>query len=90
MYLVKCEKLDKYKSGVRAQLRAWLEDMSKQQREWLVVYLPLGIFSPGGPVKPKTYQKIFERIRSDVSARTKRKGSVARCVRVDLFPSTPE
>jgi hypothetical protein len=45
--IVQCESPVVYKETVRAVLRGWVEEMSGAQKEWLIVYLPLGLGAGG-------------------------------------------
>jgi len=70
VYLVKCEDLDSYKSGVKAPLAAWVDAMTAAKVEWLVLYVPLGTRPKAAGNAPNAvYRKVFDRLRADFAHR---------------------
>ena len=87
IYIVACEGLDEYKNVVKPRLKTWAAKATERQWQWMVVYLPRGAKSPRFPVKEKVYQRVLDRLKSDFGG--SKKDAPLKCVRVDLFPDTP-
>jgi hypothetical protein len=75
MYLLRCDNVDAYKASCKAELGAWIDEVSKRQHEWLVVYVP--VLAPGSSLKKPL--KVLDKIKSDFCGRK----NAERCVLID-------